>query len=320
MKHLDRYLQNVGLFLPKAQKEDILKELSENILSKIEDKESELGRPLNESEQDAILKSYGSPMVVASRYGSETGGLTFGRQLISPALFPTYIKILTLNLAIALATTVILNITLQLPVSGTFSRFIVQVLMQSAAVTFVFALLQYHLNSHPDQWDIVNATSITSPGAKKAPRISRLESVLQIIILLILASALQGLLVSPTLIFGPFQLAPIWYQLYVPLMLLQVAGIALASVNLFRPDGVRFNAAAQVGMEIASSIILGVLLVAGHWMVLVDTAGSAASEMQVTLASINQNFFYGLLIACSVSIIQLGSNIRQWNRIQRNQA
>ena len=56
MELLDRYLHAVKFWLPKAQQDDIIKELSDNILSQMEDKESELGRPLNEAEQSAILK------------------------------------------------------------------------------------------------------------------------------------------------------------------------------------------------------------------------------------------------------------------------
>src|SRR6185437_10277712 len=83
MELLDRYLQAVKTFLPKSRQNDILKELSENILSQMEDKEAELGRSLNEDEQAAIIKQHGHPMTVASRYRSR-------QQLIGPTMFPAY--------------------------------------------------------------------------------------------------------------------------------------------------------------------------------------------------------------------------------------
>ena len=49
MELVDRYLKTVGTLLPKEQKDDILRELSENIRSEMEDKEMELGRPLTEA-------------------------------------------------------------------------------------------------------------------------------------------------------------------------------------------------------------------------------------------------------------------------------
>src|SRR5690349_3970708 len=83
MEILDRYLKAVKLWLPSEQRQDIIAELSEDLHSQIEDRESELGRPLNNAEVDAILKKLGPPMLVAQRYLPQ-------RSLIGPALFPTY--------------------------------------------------------------------------------------------------------------------------------------------------------------------------------------------------------------------------------------
>lgn len=82
MELLDRYLQSVKSYLPGKQRDDIVKELSENILSEMEDREGGLGRK-HEAEQAAILKQHGHPMEVAGRY--------LPRQyLIGPAVFPYY--------------------------------------------------------------------------------------------------------------------------------------------------------------------------------------------------------------------------------------
>src|SRR5260370_13987905 len=83
MELIDRYLQAVGFWLPKAQKQDIVAELLEDINSQMEEKEAELGRKLNESEVEAILKQLGSPILVANRYLPP-------RHLIGPLLFPIY--------------------------------------------------------------------------------------------------------------------------------------------------------------------------------------------------------------------------------------
>src|SRR5260370_38440627 len=81
MDLLERYLQAVRTYLPKPQQDDILKELGENLRAQMEDKETELGRPLNEEEGAAILKKHGHPMFVAARYRQT-------RQLIGSTLFP----------------------------------------------------------------------------------------------------------------------------------------------------------------------------------------------------------------------------------------
>ena len=81
---IDRYLQAVRFWLPKtSRQEDLLAELGEDLRSQIEDKERELGHPLDKAEMAEILKRCGSPMMVAGRLGPQ-------RHLIGPALFPIY--------------------------------------------------------------------------------------------------------------------------------------------------------------------------------------------------------------------------------------
>src|ERR1700719_827769 len=96
MELVDRYLKAVGTYLPADQRDDILRELSEDIRSQIEERESELARPLTEAEQEAILKQRGNPIRLAARYRQEDCTVAFGRQLIGTALFPFYIKVLSL--------------------------------------------------------------------------------------------------------------------------------------------------------------------------------------------------------------------------------
>jgi hypothetical protein len=98
---IDRYLQAVRRYLPRGQRDDIVKELSANLLSQMEDKEAELGRPLTEAEQQAVLEQQGHPMIVAGRYRGDHRSLVFGRQLIGPALFPFYARALWWTLGIA---------------------------------------------------------------------------------------------------------------------------------------------------------------------------------------------------------------------------
>ena len=83
MQLLERYLQAVKFWLPQEQKEDIIAELSDDIRSQIDEKESELGRKLNEVELECILKQRGRPIFVANRYLPQ-------EHLIGPVLFPIY--------------------------------------------------------------------------------------------------------------------------------------------------------------------------------------------------------------------------------------
>src|ERR1700722_13603049 len=87
MELLDRYLQAVRFWLPKAQQKDIIAELSSDLHSQIDDHGTELGRPLKDSELEMVLRKRVSPFLLASRYRPQT-------QLIGPALFPIYVFVL----------------------------------------------------------------------------------------------------------------------------------------------------------------------------------------------------------------------------------
>ena len=47
MDLLERYLNAVRFFLPQKNQDDIVRELSENLISQMEDRQEELGRPLS---------------------------------------------------------------------------------------------------------------------------------------------------------------------------------------------------------------------------------------------------------------------------------
>jgi hypothetical protein len=80
---MDRYLAAVERRLPKEQSKDIVAELREAISAKVEAKEEALGRPAGAEDVAAILKEFGHPVVVASRYS--------GRDyLIGPNLYPWF--------------------------------------------------------------------------------------------------------------------------------------------------------------------------------------------------------------------------------------
>lgn len=86
---LQRYLAAVERRLPsgdgkaKAKSADIVAELREVLLSKIETKEEALGRAATNDEVAEVLKAFGHPVVVASRYGGQD-------YLIGPNYYPWF--------------------------------------------------------------------------------------------------------------------------------------------------------------------------------------------------------------------------------------
>src|SRR5689334_6495200 len=155
---LDRYLKNLAKLLPADQREDILRELSEDIHSEIEDKESELARPLTEAEQFELIKRRGNPLQVAAGYTRNQGTFAFGPQIVGPVLFPFYVRVLTFNLGLTFLIVGAIFAAVSLsgqPIhfSELFSSVALQIFIQLTAVTVIFALVEKHLASQPHDWN-----------------------------------------------------------------------------------------------------------------------------------------------------------------------
>ncbi len=84
MDMLSRYLYAVYSNLPKAsQRDDIVAEIAEALQAQIDERAAELGHPLSDDEEAAMIKAYGHPRLVAARYGTH-------QALIGPDLLPFY--------------------------------------------------------------------------------------------------------------------------------------------------------------------------------------------------------------------------------------
>ncbi len=85
MDVIERYLEAVAAQLSTEDREDIVAELRDLILSRVEAREEELGRVLGDEEKEAILHEIGHPLVVAARYRKGPDSL------IGPELFPYWL-------------------------------------------------------------------------------------------------------------------------------------------------------------------------------------------------------------------------------------
>ncbi|HJV40313.1 HAAS signaling domain-containing protein [Caulobacter sp.] len=97
---VDRYLGAVAALLPKAQRQDIVAELRDLILNRVEDLEAERGRPLDKREMEDLLREIGHPIAVAGRYGP-------ARALVGPEIYPFWLFGVKALLAIAALAAVI---------------------------------------------------------------------------------------------------------------------------------------------------------------------------------------------------------------------
>jgi hypothetical protein len=317
MELLDRYLIAVGHNLPKPQRDDIIRELSENIRSQFEDKEAELGRPLNDAEQEAILKQVGHPLLVAGRYREDDRSLAVGHRIIGPALFPFYLKVLWFNLGVSSFITALIVLALfeagvRITVSDVFSSLFWTVLGQLVVITLIFAGVEKHVSKFPDRWDLRKpresglSRMLDRAEPDAGPRISRFASVARFVAGAVFLIWVRVVTHSPVWIFGAavgaFRIEPIWHRIYVPFVLVVFAGMIQAVINFARPDWVRFDVIARTVLSLAGLAILVLFATSGP---LLGVRDAVATEAQLRVVhTVNYWFhFYFIMLAIAVACV-----------------
>jgi len=263
---IDRYLQAVRFWVPKTHRqEDLLAELGEDLRSQIEDKETELGHPLDQTEMAAILKRCGSPMMVAGRLGPQ-------RHLIGPALFPIYefvLKMVLLWILVPVFIFIVGPVNLAnsggnwpSAILGTFGDLWSGLFIAAGIVTLVFAIIERtgsHLGSEI-KWDPLKLPPVRQEECKP----SLLKAVCEfgfgcfgLVWLLLLPQ-------YPFLILGPaaaiLKAGPLLHTFYLPIVLLSIVGLLRSAITLAKPQWTWF----PVSSQLLNSVFLLVVL---HYMI-----------------------------------------------------
>ena len=331
---LEKYLNSVRSCLPEAQRDDIVQELSENLHAQIEDKEADLGRPLRDDEIEEILKQHGHPMVVASRYSQDKRSVAFGPELIGPVVFPFYLRVLKFNLGISAVVMFIVAVALAfgghaMTAGNLIPAIFFQVTIQFAIVTLIFVIADRHFKKNPESWNYRDAkhpwhpsfsfdSALKSKTKNDAGRVSRMDSVAQIVALGIALMWLRVAEGAPFLIFGPaaafLRPAPIWHQFYWPVVAVACLGILQGLINLVRPDWLRVMLAYRALTAIAWLVVLYFVLKAGPWVVLTPGA-SQAEGFRKTAEILNQIGVYGAIALAAVAVYNLFRHLRRFMRL-----
>ncbi len=313
MELLDSYLKTVARFLPAAERDDIVRELSENLRSQVEDREAELDRPLSEAELKALLDAFGTPIEVAGRYRQGSGVLAFGPILVGPVLFPFYSKVLGFLLGVTACAIVIIGVALRTPAGNLVQALLTQLAIQFGIVTLIFSVAQASLARRPRLFDMSYALSyITPTEALDTPRVPRLESLSQIVARGILLAWLPAMrdFARQAIAEAGLTSAPVWGQIYVALACLWAAAIVRAAVVLVRPDLTRFWSASRSALDVAWLGMLVVILGAGRWVA--PLASNTASSLADRVAeAINRWGFISLLIIAVASAVNLFLGLRR---------
>lgn len=301
MELVERYLEMLGSHLPGKERDDILRELSENLRSQIEDREAELGRSLTEDEVRAMLTRLGHPAIVAGRYRPHQGSLVLGRQLIGPELFPFYVRILAVTLgATLIACMIVLG---ALPGARTPGQIVlgtlVNLAIQLVVVSAIFILVQRHVVRHPEEWD---AKALRARRRRAERRASRPQLVIELVGLVI--TALWWWWLPANL--GPFvrtagewlTSGPIWSFLYRSLLALTVAHIAVTAFSIARPERWRVRAGALAVLHLAGAAVGFTSANLGGWVL----ARGTDPEMLGKIATLNHLISVGVTWFAAVNL------------------
>ncbi len=262
MENLDRYLKAVKFYLPRAQKEDIVRELCENLLSEMDDREKELGRPLTKADVQQILRRHGHPMIVAGGYHRSRRSLTFGRQIISPQMFPFYVRHLWLNLAITALFVAVVALAGK-PVVLPWVLF--SICLQFVVLTLVYGVMDvfFRRSNHP-----------AAPLPLDFP-IPIWQSRVGLILWGLFIVWWLALRAFPAVLFGSaaglLTLGPALDRYSVPILLLLIAGIVQRYVNLIHPEWTRLLPAMRVAIN-GIGLIVVFLMMQDHAFVVVTPA------------------------------------------------
>jgi len=276
MELLDRYLQAVKFWLPKKQQDDIIRELSANLSSEMEDKAEELGHPLTLDEQSAVLKQHGHPLMVASRYWSQN-------YLIGPTLFPIYLWTLKGSLAIFFVVYAIVVVAAMAggkdPVGeaiGGLVRLPGAALPAIAWITLAFVAGEFVINRFhvldktKCDWNPKSLPPVVKPSQQKP---LKLATVIATTVFGIFGLAI---LKAPNLMFGPagifLAFGPGILSFFSVFAARFVAGVAADWVALLRPEWTLFRSTAQLALRGVDIVIIYFLSKVGNWIVLTEQA------------------------------------------------
>jgi hypothetical protein len=326
MTLIERYLNAVRFFLPRRQQDDIVRELSENLASEMEDRGQALGRDLTEREVVDILRRHGHPALVAARFAPR-------QQLIGPVFFPIYVLALKLGLGAALVVTIVMAVIaaalrgISVPVFlDGLMAYPNRALIVFAWTTLAFAALDAlgaQSRITPD-WDPRRIPNWMAGGRRPDRLHDRMHAIVEV---LFGALALGWLLLVPTspwLAMGPLAtvlaFAPVWTVWYVPLVAVAVGNLTLDAYGLFQPTRTAGRITLKLVLLACQLAIALMILSARVWVV----AGPRlhpdvvpASKLPELLTWVNTGVAIGFGVVVVITLIEMGKQYYRLRTLDR---
>jgi hypothetical protein len=305
MELVERYLHAVSTYLPKEQAGDIVAELKDNLLSRIEEREGELGRALGAGELEALLRQSGHPMLVASRYLPQ-------QQLIGASVYPYWWfslrLVVTIVALIYVALTAVTAVTGGNPVEAAIrgaTSFTGTALFYAAVVTLVFALLErYQVRIGLfDNWQPAQLAPV-----QDSLKISRGESLFDLTVSMVFIGWWLDLITFPLVVHGdvalPFKLSAAWQPYWWGILLLSAIDVALAVANLLKPYWRWDRLLLRVVLNVVGLVILHALFQQPDLVVL-NQAAEVSANVQRLVNVVDQGVHVTLVVIALILLVEL---------------
>jgi len=279
MPLLDHYLRAVRLYLPKGpQQNDIVDEIAEHLTARLEEEESRLGRSLSEVDEEAVLTRHGSPLVVAERYGVTHHGLSFGRQLIGPELFPLYARVLSFQMPATLAILLVMGLVNK-PHILTLRGLALPLVIQFCLTTGVFTVIDMFRRRSARSGEFPTGWMWSYPPPYLQP-VPHWQSLSGMVALGLAALWWAALPFEPGLVIGGaasyLELTAAWAPFYRPVLLVLAVGIAQRAITLVRPELHWLQAATRTATN-GVTLVLVYLFLQGYPFLAPSPATTVAS-------------------------------------------
>jgi hypothetical protein len=319
MDLLDRYVSAIASQLPDEQKADVTAELRDLLMSQVEEKEAELGRPLQRSGMEALLKAFGHPLVVAGRYRKFN-------QLIGPDVFPFYWFGLRLALMIVAVVHIILAAIFMVTSSDpghalgeAIGRLVTNLIATVGWVTIAAVVIEH--TGVVKQLQTWNPRHL--PPAVVKPRKSRFEVAVEIALSLLFIAWWMGWTAwSPQAAFDPDRLyfvgGPMREALHWPVLALAIAGIGVSAVELVRPGWNRLNAGLGLAWNLAALTLLIIYVRGGD--LLIARGELPAEQMARAEHGVNLGLKIGLAVLAVILAWEALKDAWWWLRGRAPQA
>lgn len=316
---IDRYLAAVAALLPKASRQDIVAELRDLVMNRVEEREAALGRPLDKDQTEALLREVGHPIAVAGRYGPN-------RALIGPEIFPFWWFAVKVLLAIAALAAVVPAAVVLIAghgggyrIGGIISDFIPSVLTLIGAATVVVAAIERGWIKIGDlaKWKASELPPLregkaSHEGGRAWFAKSRFEGVFELAaIALFIAWWTRGLpFPMERVLRAPdgvgVVLSPLATDLYWPILGLAVLQGVSALVLVIRPGWVRVRAATEILGALGGLALAAVLWKAtSHATPILTFVGQGAAGVAELQATFNMIFQVILVVAVAINVTKL---------------